>query len=147
MTTMNFRATLLSRLADAYPNQARNLTEVPIHLRVDDRDGKDVYAAFCDIHLKVVNPEIGQYLLMLDNVPFDDEVATIAESLRGTWQSTRSGERLTLDFESGELDQIKRLANAIRKVVGRGKSYLDRNWRWIAPRTASSLERLQRVLP
>lgn len=131
-------------LAKAYPNQARNLTGGPIHIRVDDRDGDDIYPGFCDIHLKMSDPEDEEFQLILDNVPFDDEVKSVAVDLDGTWQTTRTGERLVLTLPVTDAGGIVRLAKAIRQVVARGKRYPDRNWKWIAPRTAKSLERLVR---
>ena len=145
MTTIAQSNALHVRLAQAYPNQARNLTGGPIDIRIDDRDGDDIYPGFCDIHFKMASPDDDQLCLILDNVPFDDDVRAVATELNGTWQSTRTGERLTLNFSPAELGTIARLATAIRRVVGRGKHYLDRNWKWIAPRTAKSLERLVRV--
>lgn len=146
MTTSIFKTPLHSRLAQAYPNQAQSLVSGPIYIRVDDRDSDDICYSFCDIHLKMSDPWDGKFKLILNNVPFDDEVKSIAAKMNGTWQTTRSGERLTLNFASAELREITRLAKAIRQVVGRGRSYLDSNWKWIAPRTSKSLERLARVL-
>lgn len=134
-------------LAKAYPNQARNLTGAPIHIRVDDRDGDDIYPGFCDIHLKMSAPEAEVFRLILDNVPFNDEVKSVVTALGGAWESTRTGERLVLELSVTDAEEeIIWLAQAIRNVVGRGKRYLDRNWKWIARRTARSLERLGRIL-
>jgi hypothetical protein len=136
----------LKRLAKAYPNQARNLTGGPIHIRVDDRDNKDSYPGFCDIHLKMSDPEADEFTLILDNIPFDDEVKAVATALNGIWQSTRTGERLTLNLSASFSDDIGKLAKVTRNVVGRGRKYLDPNWKWIARRTAISLERLAGTL-
>jgi hypothetical protein len=146
MTVIKVSSSLWRRLAKAYPNQARYLTGGPIHIRVDDRDGDDIYPGFCDIHLKMSEPDAEEFQLILDNVPFDDEVKAVAEALDGTWQTTRTGERLVLTLPVADAGVIFRLAKAIRQVVGRGKRYLDRNWKWIAPRTAKSLERLASVV-
>ena len=146
MTTLNVSKSLLNRLAEVYPKQARNLTSGPIFIRVDDRESDDTYVGFCDIHLKMSAPDADQFTLILDNVPFDDDVKTVAEELEGTWQTTRTGERLTLNLSASQKADIRRLATAIRKVVGRGRRYLDSNWKWIAPRTATSLEGFARKL-
>ena len=146
MTTSIFKTPLHSRLAQAYPNQAQSLVSGPIYIRVDDRDSDDICYSFCDIYLKMSDPWDGKFTLILDNVPYDDEVRSIAAELDGTWQKFRSGERLTLNFTSAELLEITRLGKAIRQVVGRGKRYMDSNWKWIAPRTCRSLEVLARVL-
>lgn len=146
MTAINIPIDLRRRLAQAYPNQARNLTSGPILIRIDDRDSDDSYPGFCDIHLKMSAPDADQFTLTLDNVPYDDDVKAVAEELEGTWQSTHTGERLTLSLSASQTADLRRLATGIRKVVGRGKSYLDRNWKWIAPRTAKSLEQLAREI-
>lgn len=144
MTVIKVSSSLCRILAKAYPNQARNLTGGPIHIRVDDRDGDDIYPGFCDIYLKMSDPNAEEFELILDNVPFDDEVKRVGSDLDGTWQTTRTGERLVLTLPVTDSGGIAWLAEAIRQVVGRGKRYPDRNWKWIAPRTAKSLERLVR---
>ena len=146
MTTLNVSKSLFKQLAEVYPKQARNLTSGPILIRVDDRDSDDTYPGFCDIHLKMSAPDADQFTLTLDNIPYDDDVKAVAEELEGTWQSTRTGERLTLNLSISQKADLRKLATAIRKVVGRGKSYPDRNLKWIAPRTAKSLEQLAREI-
>lgn len=146
MTAANGKIPLLGRLAKGYPDQARNLTSGTVFIRVDDRDSDDTYPGFCDIHLKMSAPDAAQFTLTLDNVPSDDEVKAVASELEGTWQSTRTGERLTLNLSISQKSDLRRLATAVRKVVGRGRRYLDSNWKWIAPRTAKSLEQLAREI-
>lgn len=146
MISISNQNKLCNLLAKAYPNQSRNLSSGPIDIRVDDRDGNDIYPGFCDIHLKMSDPEAGQFTLVLDNVPFDDDVKAVAADLDGSWQETRTGKRLTLNLTIAKSALISRLAISIRQVVGRGRHYEDRNWRWVARRTAKALERLAGVL-
>lgn len=146
MNVVDLKNPLLNQLAKAYPKQARHLTDGSVLIRIDDRDADDTYPGFCDIHLKISDHDTAAFMLVLDNVPFDDDVKSVAEELEGTWQSTRTGERLTLNLTPSQKSDLKQLAAAIRKVVGRGKSYFDKNWKWIAPRTATSVEALARVL-
>ena len=147
MTPLKVAKSLLDQLAKAYPNQARNLTDGPVLMHIDDRGAGDTYPGFCDIILKMSDPDAATFILVLDNVPFDDDVMAVAEELEGNWQATRTGERLTMNLLTSQRLDLRRLAAAIRKVVGRGKHYLDKNWKWIAPRTAKSLEVLARALP
>ncbi len=142
----NTENSMLSRLANAYQLPVKYLTNVPIIFRVDDRDC-DSYLGFCNIHLKLSDPQGDKFVLTLDNVPCDDDVKAIAGELGGSWQSSRTGERLTLNLSASDSTGIRQLAKAIRQLVGRGRRYLDPNWKWIAPRTAKSLERLAKVLP
>lgn len=146
MTAVNVSKSLLDQLAKVYPTQVRNQTEGSVLMHIDDRGAGDTYLGFCEIHLKMSNVDADRFTLVLDNVPFDDDVKAVAEELEGTWQSTRTGERLSLNLTAFQKADLRRLAVAIRKVVGRGRSYLDKNWKWIAPRTATSLERLTKVL-
>ena len=146
MNNIKTESSILSRLAKEYQLQAKDLTSVPIIFRVDDRDS-DIYPGFCNMHLKLSDPNADQFVLTLDNVPFDDDVKAVAAELGGSWQSSRTGERLTLNLSASDRTGIRQLAKAIRQVVGRGRRYLDPNWKWIAPRTAKSLERLAKALP
>ena len=77
----------VSRLAQAYPNQTKGLAARPIFIRVDDRDSDDICYGFCDIHLKMSDLRDDKFTLILENVPFDDEVKSIAAELNGTWLS------------------------------------------------------------
>jgi hypothetical protein len=36
---------------------------------------------------------------------------------------------------------LRKLARAVRRVTAKGQSYPDPNWKWLADRTADSLER------
>lgn len=146
MNNSNAENSILTRLAKEYQLQVKDLTSVPIIIRVDDRDS-DSYLGFCNIHLKLSDPNADQFVLTLDNVPFDDDVKAVAAELDGIWHSSRTGERLTLNLSASDSTGIRQLAKAIRQLVGRGRRYLDPNWKWIVPRTARSLERLAKVLP
>ena len=148
MNNGNTASSMLSRLAKEYQLQAKDLTSVPIIIRVDDRDGDcDIYLGFCKMYLRMSDAQSDEFVLTLDNVPFDDDVKAAAGELDGSWQPSRTGERLTLNLSASDSTGIRQLAKAIRQVVGRGRRYLDPNWKWIAPRTAKSLERLAKALP
>jgi len=47
-----------------------------------------------------------------------------------------------LPLKSSQGTAITRLAKAIGRIVGRGRSYDDPNLKWICPRAAASLEQL-----
>lgn len=146
MTVTDRIKSLCERLAATYPNQTNGSAGTDILIGVDDRNSRDSYPGFCHIHLKMTDPEDDQFTLILNNVPFDEEVKALAAELDGIWQTTRTGERLTLNLSAKDSQSVKGLGQAIRKVVGRGKRYLDCNWKWIASRTGNSLERLAEVL-
>ena len=146
MTSIKTKVTIHSLLAKAYPLQNQAVTSGPIHIRIDDQENDDCFLGFCHIHLKMSDSNSNKFILTLSNVPFDDDVKEIATELDGTWESTRSGERLTLELSVSQFTAISELAAAIRKIVGRGRRYDDPNWKWIARRTSKSLERLAKVL-
>ena len=146
MTSLRSKVTIHSLLAKAYPRQFKIASTGPIHIRIDDQENDDCYPGFCNIYLKMSDPNSSEFILILSNVPSDDDVKELAAELDGTWESTRFGERLTLELSASQFTAISELAAAIRKIVGRGRRYDDPNWKWIARRTAKSLERLAKLL-
>ena len=146
MTSLRSKVTIHSLLAKGYPLQFKIASTGPIHIRIDDQENDDCYPGFCNIYLKMSDPNSSEFILTLSNVPFDDDVKELAAELDGTWESTRSGERLTLELSASQSTATSELAAAIRNVVGKGRRYDDRNWKWIARRTAKSLERLAKLL-
>jgi hypothetical protein len=117
-----------------------------ILLRIDDRGPDDVCPTFCSIHLTLESVDAREFELRLDNVPCDADVEALAGEFGATWRTTRTGKMLTLSIAINDTPVLRRLARAIRDVVKRGKHYWDSNLRWIAPRTAKSLERLAAIL-
>ena len=146
MPIIKTQNSLLQQLVKAYPQQFKITNTDPICGRLDDRDDDDCYPGFCSIQLRMSDPNSSEFILILSNVPSDDDVKELAAELDGTWESTRTGERLTLELSASQFTAISELAAAIRKIVGRGRRYDDPNWKWIARRTAKSLERLAKVL-
>ncbi len=146
MTSAKLKPSLVEQLVSNYPNQVKDIGITPINFCIDDRDTNDVYPGFCNINLGISDANAETVTIILDNVPYDDQVRSIAADLDGTWQDTRTGKRLTLNLPTAEIEEITPLAQAIHHVVGNGSRYDDRNWKWIAPRTAKSLERLIRII-
>lgn len=146
MTSLKPRNTVHTLLARAYPLQFRHPNTGPINIQLDDQTNDDCYPGFCNIHLKMPDPNSTEFILTLSNVPVDDHVKELALELNGTFESTRYGERLTLALLASQTKAISDLADGIRNVVAKGRHYDDPNWKWIARRTAKSLERLARLL-
>lgn len=144
--TTTMMTNLSKVLTDTYHDQERHTGEQRLLIRIDDRTPDDVYRGFCNIHLMIPEPDAGTLKLILDNVPHDPEVEAIARDLQGTWRTTPAGRTLCVLLTVQQVPEIRRLAAAIRQVVGRGKRYPDRNWKWIAPRAAGSLDRLADAL-
>ena len=146
MIPVDTQITLLDRMVSAFPNDVTYLSAAPLEIRVDDRDGDDGCYSFCEVTLKVDDLDSEQFQLVLHNVPWDEQVKEAASELSPIWATFRSGTRLIVTVSTLQLRKLFVLSKAIRHVVGRGKSYQDPNWKWIAPRTAESLERLLAVL-
>lgn len=146
MIPVDTQITILDRMVSAFPNDVTYLSAAPLELRIDDRDSDDSCYSFCEVTLKVDDLESDQFQLVLHNVPWDEQVKEAASELSPSWATFRSGTRLIVTVSTAQVSKLLRLAKAIRQVVGRGKSYPDRNWKWIAPRTAKSLEQLARAI-
>ena len=111
-------------------------------LRIDDRGQHDVYPGFCEIMMSHDKANADQLILKLENVPWGEQVEAWAQKYDGKWEGTRTGRNLTVSVRLNEVTQLRRLANSIRNVTGRGRRYGEPSWKWMTERTAKSLERL-----
>jgi hypothetical protein len=136
----------LAALKQEYPGHCQTIQSQQSVIRIDDRNADDYYQGFCNIRLVLANPASDDFTLILENVPADEELRAVVVDMAGDLQTTRSGRTLTLSLNIMQATEVKELAKAIGKVVGRGGRYSDRNWKWIAPRTARSLNRLAKLL-
>lgn len=118
----------------------RNVENDVVVFRVDDQGSQDRHYLFCQIELSL--RQDGLLGLDLSHAPVDQAVRQLVESAGGQIQTGAIGTSLTIILKPSQSAFIRKLAKAIRRLVGRGQTYLDRNWRWICPRTADSLERL-----
>ena len=140
---------LYEYLQDAYEHPVAHQPATAVasrKIRIDDRNGDDVYIGYCDIFVTANGKPADTFFLSLQNVPWNQQLEDLAAGLFGTWQETKLGRTLTLQLNHRSSPDIRDLAQAIRKVTGRGQQYDDRNWKWITRRTASSLDRFARHL-
>ena len=133
---MNLRDFLRSEYG--YP--AGNGAPEALPIRIDDQCKSDCYRAFCQIAVTVPRQDQDIFVLTLSNVPWDEHVEARAEELNGCWSRLPYGRRLTLELSARGVSKVRRLAHAIDKVTGRGRTYLDSNWKWMTRRTAGSLD-------
>jgi hypothetical protein len=140
------RTSPVQTLLREYAGRSSSKVQSPLLLRIDDRDPHDVYPGFCHIHLTLEPTDPPKFNLVLENVPYDAGMEALAEELHAAWRDTRMGRTLTLSIPLDEIAVIRRLAKAVRSVVGRGKHYAYSNWRWIARRITNSLNKLAAVL-
>jgi len=146
MIVTQARLSLYEVFRKAFPEQMNDNRCGRYSIKVDDETKSDVLAGFSSIVASIADTSSSTFTLHLDNLPCNEEVDKIAEELGGTWQETRFGKSLTLNLGMAQISRINHLAKAVRRVVGRGAQYEDRNWKWKAPRAAASLEEFVREL-
>ena len=113
---------------------------------IDDHNEHDVLHTFCRLSVEFPSREAFEFDLTLQNVPWDDLVEKVAAELNGNWSEISTGRCLTLRMTVKSAPQVKRLAEAIRKVTGRGRRYSDCNWKWISARASDSLKQFAGLL-
>jgi len=110
--------------------------------RVDDLTSADKGIDFCHLSVQLSQSDPSSFELTLSPVPWDESVKSLAEALDGEWSAALTGRSLTVRLTVSHIMIIRELAETIRKVVGRGRRYDNRNWKWVCPRTAASLHTL-----
>lgn len=81
----------------------------------------------------------GSLRLVLDGIPFNAEVEHAAKEMGGFWTDIRGIRKLTVSFHEKSHPKLRKLGQAVRNVVGRGKSYVNPNWKWMAPAIAQAV--------
>lgn len=115
--------------------------------KIDDESKEDVVDMCCQIQAQFDDRNSDSFILQLSRVPRDEELESLVQDLGGNWSGdTRWTSVLKLNFTSKDYGTINRLALAIRRVVGRGKQYVNSNWKWVAPRAAQSLKQFAQEL-
>lgn len=127
----------------------KRLEKIPSFI-VDDRTGRDhgadenLYSWFCTI---AAEPLAGGDLRVTleGNVPSSPGVASWIQR-HGAALEGGVPSRLEFIVERGGQAKLRGLASAFRDIVAPGRRYSERSYKHVCPRTADSLERLQRVL-
>ena len=88
------------------------------------------------------NPEADTFVLELHNAPYDDALRKLIEDEEGQFRVNAVGAIITITLCKKDAPFLRKLAKAVRRIIGRGHRYDNANWRWLCPRTAASLERL-----
>jgi hypothetical protein len=115
-------------------------------IRIDDGSRSDVPHLFCRILVQVPERNGVSFVLTMHNAPLNADAADLIRQHGGDLRETPYGPTVTLQINLKNITFIRKLARIIRNSVGRGKRYLDCNWKWLCPRTANSLERLADLL-
>jgi hypothetical protein len=141
----------LARQYSPRPPASAGATTKVQPIGIDDRDAGDVYPAFCQIIVTVPDTADALFFLELHHPPYNAEVEMLIEAKGGRiWQGAAGPSSAPVLCRIPVLPKdapfLRKLARAVRRVTGRGRSYVDPNWKWLAPRTAASLERLAQHL-
>ncbi len=136
---------LRDTLLDAYGGYAdKRLKDRSLDrpIQIDDKGPHDVYPFFCTISAQVPERTGNTLVLSLQNCPASPDVLELVEVFGGSVETTGPRANVVLTLKSSQSPALKRLAEAIRGVVGQDRSYDDSNLRSICARTASALEQL-----
>lgn len=138
--------TLADTLLHAYAGRCRqdpNSREWTI--RVHERGPDDHFWAFCEVTV-VLRPDEAM-TLSLSFPPLNDEVRRVVEGHHGRVVSHPiSSVTLELPAAVDAAAVVRDLAAAIKGVTRRGRTYPEKNWKWIARRTAAALGTFARHL-
>jgi hypothetical protein len=138
-----------SPILAAYSDEASRTSKIEngMQIRIDSRTSCDVYPCFCDVHLSIHDLDSDRFELELRHPPLTEEVREVVLAHHGEVHEHRlmTAVRIPLAINTAR-PIVLQLAAAIRAVTGRGANYVDRNWKWICPRTAASLDQFARVL-
>ena len=140
-------------LAQRYPartEQQRPFNPTP--LKIDDRRATDRSPNFCAISVTVPIAVSDRFSLQLINPPWNDEVRALVREHHGQWIDQAAQTRIDLNVRLKRHGLVRELAQAIRSVVSirqinrTGRRYPISDWRWLAGRTADSLDGLANVI-
>lgn len=133
-------------LIQSFPQPKPHEPGTGLCLKIDDRSSGDKSGAFCTIYLSDAIRQPGFFCLTLKNVPYDRKVEELVTKYQGEWTGPELQKTLVIPIRKSSGPYLSQLATAIRRVVGKGRRYDPRDWKWIAPRTADSVGRLAECL-
>jgi hypothetical protein len=117
---------------------------------VDDRSEKDIgadntlYSYFCEASVEVLTGQSLKVTLQ-GNIPMGSKVKAWIKQYEAKHDDGVPS-RLEFIIEEGQQARLQSLAAALRDIVAPGKRYSIPNYKYVCPRTAASLERLQGIL-
>lgn len=137
---------LVKILRNAYPGDfVPNPTTGGGTTRIDDRGPHDVFPGFCEITVAVRSNDT--ITLTLHHAPLNDRVHAVVDNLGGrVTHHPNIVIELELPATSNAARFVRELAAAVKSVTRRGERYTEPNWKWIAPRAATSLKEFAKLL-
>ena len=121
-----------------YPTPSSGLFTI----RTDDRRPSDVSPYFCSLSISIQDTEASRLTLYLKNPPLNDEITELIRAKKGKTTGLPPDLHVEIPVLTIDGGFLRELAQEFRRVVGRGQTYPNSNWKWICPRTAASLDRL-----
>lgn len=110
-------------------------------IRIDDRQPSDVSPDFCSLSVVIQDTAASRLTLHLKNPPLDDGVTELICGKNGKIVGSRPDLHVEIPLLTKEVGFLRKLAKAFRRIVGKGRTYPNANWKWVCPRTANSLDR------
>ena len=131
---------LFEYLVSKYPPANRGPKRVPGRIPIDRRTKGDTSPSYCRITVDFRDGDKDAFALTLWNTPWNKHVAKRAGEMDGVCDDNEHGRCLVIEMSSKRVTELRRLAEAIRKVTGRHRHYEDRNWKWVTNRVAEDLQ-------
>ena len=114
----------------------------PFAIKVDDQVASDVGAYFCTLTVNIQDSQSSRFTLHMTNPPLDDDTGALISDKGGTITGPDTELQVEIPLLITDVGYLRKLAHAVRRIVGRGRTYPNRNWKWVCRRTADSLDRL-----
>ncbi|MFY0524841.1 hypothetical protein ACN28I_17385 [Archangium gephyra] len=147
---MSLKAHLFSAYGGFADKRIKNLDKGKI-FAIDDRQERDVgsdgdlYSYFCTMFVTVSEPD--ELELMLDrNAPYSSQVVDYVRKHGGQLNGGSGSANLKMRIRPQDAAVLRGLAATMRAITAPGMRYTVSNYKYVVPRTATSLERLADVL-
>ena len=120
--------------------QIKNRRPIAIHEQGNARQHA------CEIWIESIPNNNDQVSLQLVNPPIDEDFELLVCGLGGSIRNQFGSTYIRLTIGMQDSSSVNRLAKGIRALIGRGRAYSNRNWRWVCPMTSDALTNLARLL-
>ncbi len=141
--TIALKQFLFERLGGCADKRRKNLNGECL-FNVDESLEHDCSPDICGIHALVTDAP--EFQLRFQKLPMSPAVAELLASKEAGIEGDGMQATATVNLTTKDVPFIRKLAKAIRRIVGRGRRYSIRNWKWACPRAGESLERFANLL-
>ena len=135
---------LLSKYGGFGDRRVKDITR-DLPFKIDDQSENDSQQQFCAIFVRVTGSD--RFVLSLsNNAPINPDIATLVESQGGEARTIARYSHIEVELSVGDVGFIRELSSMIRGLVGAGRHHENRDWKWLCPRTADSLDNFANLL-